>query len=662
MVNPVPITQSIGIRVLNLSDEAEPITFQFDGQVTTQPLSFGQLSQVVQPPDVAPYDSLVFEGLSPSGEVVFFPPRRPRLVRNVVFTYIVLPSLPNDTIQMDAGRMIQTQTAPSFEPNDQRAYIRLINGLRSRDIENQYSISLRDGCQSGNVITSASAFGLASSSVGVAPGERVITLVVTNQGVETTLGTFSQEFLTQNQYSILVIDKDPSDLGDVQIALLDEEDENSALQQMQPVLEKELRLRTVNLTNEDIDFTYNSATGLLPQIPTGNISEYATLAACQSTIPDTFVLTTSLSGMTSSLVQGLSVGSDYDLAVLGGEINGTDTTELRTLLIEPVPLEYIKKPGHATVRVLNALEGNIGITLSVASNTSQITESGGVGEFTEGELTRNYLAGKPLATSLTYGRLSSPSEVLPGTLPITLFTSAQPATLLGAYIQRLMPDTEYVIYIYGTQDNPKITFTTTSTTSGQLAEPTKGTITQIANLDVSSDNIDVSISSTSENYIPITNAKLSFGNSLATVLPFGTADITAAGKTNSLTIAEGRRTLITVNRNDALLLDMEQLRYTGTEFGRRFINAAIGAGSIDIKEESVKKVFDLGYGQFTENFLGADTRSYVYYASPVGSEEDIASIQDVPHSSRKGYYIILGNSPEDQTQGDPYRFYIFQEF
>jgi|GEM_PF-5575323 len=659
LVNPEPITKSVRIRVLNLSRFGSPLSFRFDGEVETEAIGYGELTRLIVPPDIAPYDSLLFEAIGPDGNTEFIPSRRPRLFRNVDYTYIVLPSTKEDSIQAEIRRLLLTQTTPALPENNTNAYLKIISGVDQEG----FSVSVRDGCQSGQELNISAGLGLISSARELPSGERIVSLVAITDDGAVGIGTYTINLTEQGQYILLVLEAPESPTG-YDILLLDEQDENSILTELVPMKGNALSIRIANLGIEPINMRFNSMENPFGTISENSMTEYRSFGACQSIFPDTVEISL-LSGMSSSsFTTQLNVGENYTIVNLEDyrELDEEGKPLLTPLLVEPLDLTYVKQTGYSTVRVINGISTDIGITLSVASNSEQ-TGNAPSGTLDEETLSRNFLAGKAIASSLSFGEISPATEILPGRLPITLFTSAQPAQFLDGYINEFLPDKEYICLVYGTIEEPKLSIISDETPGGQLTLPLTGTIVQIVNAKPSAELLPIEMSSAT-GYTPLSQARIAYTNSVGTVLPEGTANISIDGQTISSDVLKTNRLLVVATGNGLITENKPKMSYEGRAFATRFIHAAASAPGILIKDsEEAEPYFDpMVFGESSDDLILDIATSFAFYFYNSDNDELIATAQDIALNYYKSYYLIFAGEQSAETENNGYSLIVAQEF
>lgn len=650
LVNPEPVTQLTRLRVLNLSRAEAPVNVRIDGELLIEDIAYGEITELQQPPDVPPYDSLRFEVLSSSGELLFEPARRPRLFRNIDYTYILLPSTKEDTIQADIRRLITSQTTPSVPVNNPNAYLKLVSGVD----KDGFGISLREGCQSGEQLLLSSSLGLVTAARELAPGERVISLVATREGMAPeTIGTFELSLETQKQYLILVMEE-----GDgYKVLLLDEEDETSTLTPLETVENQELSIRVANVTGEVLNIGVNSDLTAFPDVQSQYMTEYSIFGACQSVNPDTFRIA-STGDPISTVTEQLNVGDNYTMLVYGDFADG-----LKWKFVRPIPLSYQKKDQHSTVRVINLIEDKTGVTLSVASNSEQV-KNAPAGLLSEPIINRNFVSGSALAASLRYGELSAPTETVHGRLPITLFTSAQPAQLLGAYIYEFLPDEDYICIIHGSEEEPKLSIISDNSPGGTIEALEEGAVVQVVNAKSSEEPVGLSISS-SQGYAPLTQAKLVYTNSVATVVPVGNVETTVDGGVQNNMAESAKRLLIIATGNGNIALNDPKMSFEGRNFAYRLIHAAPDAPPILIKKDPEGgPVFEkVGFGEASAPFIDPIEANYAFYIYDADADKLIATAQDIALNYYKRYYLIFaGEGAERDPDDNSYSLIVAQEF
>ncbi len=662
LVNPEPVTNTVGIRVLNLSRADQPISFRFDSELEMGPIGFGELTNLSSPPDIPPYDSLIFEVLDLSGDVIFTPPVRPRLFRNINYTYIILPSRSTDSIQAEVGRLLVSQSAPSFREDDRDTYLKVLNGIDKDGI----SVVLRDGCPSGDEILRSAVFGIPSAQKGIAEGERTVSVTIEQEGESQAIGTYNIDVERRKQSMILVTEDMSSPTG-YRVGIFDEEDELSQITSLEPVEENTLSIRLLNLADDNLSASFNSNANAFGDVNPYSVSNYRVFGACQTVYPDTVRYTVGPDTDTLPNLYTFNVGQNYTIVNYPDDRDST-FTENNQIIINPIPITYQKQPGFATVRVFNAIPDDIGITLSIASNSLQIPAM--IGELGENVLERNYVAGNAIASSLTFGSLSPASNIAPGSLPLALLTAANPASFISGYIAEFEADKDYVVYIYGDKEDPKLSVIAEDMDGGELQEPVKGSILQVVNADPGVEPANITITSAT-GYQPIEGAKIAFTNTLSTIVPLGDVVININGTVLSSTVGLLNRVVAIADPSGGQIHQMAKMDFEGRLFGMRLINSAPGIENLTVVADDLENtpIFDpLPYGFYSAPVYWDGARSYVFYAFN-GNDRLLSTTSDIPLDHFKAYYLIFAESggipdptlPEDE-QPDEYTIIVTQEF
>lgn len=542
LVNPPSQAETVNIRLLNFASDKIDRVLSVDGRLT-QPTPYGQISPTIKPPLDSGFVSLL---KSSSQEIRIN--RKLTFSRNLSYTFIAFPPPKGSSNTSAVDTMYFAQTSSTIPTNTSDAFIKFINAYP--DSLTAYSLKL--GCPSGEMLSLPLSYTTQSVSTAIRSGLVAVSLIKHTQSGELVVGLYQLNLVSRNQY-LLIVNRDINDTES--LLLVDQSDLSAnALKAAEIIDQRNSFVRFINFSDEPLSLGNASGIEIVPQSAPLSISQFLPIATCESSQKDIFRLIDQNSNEVGTDSISLEVLRNYSVFAF----KSTPTVSDRIFIAPPMP-NMLRKPSESVIRVINAFPGS-GVTMSIGARTDDSKPS----KFRTGEI---------LAAKLDFMKISEPVVVNSGYIPITIFTSSEPANFLSAGISEVQSGKDYTIVVMP-DDNGKVKFSiieeTTENTSASYISA--GVLTQIVNALPGAESIIIDLQNI------LQGAKLSFNESMATVIPSGSTQIFINEKARNINASpEERALLIATFRNDdidVIGLVSPPIPSVNTLLKRRFINAS----------------------------------------------------------------------------------------
>ncbi len=320
----------------------------------------------------------------------------------------------------------------------------------------------------------------------------------------------------------------------------------------------------------------------------------------------------------------------------------------------------------AIVRVVNAMQS---ATVDIAL-AGRMTQSG-------------FSSGLTLQSNAAFRAISDPIIVEEGHAPFVVFTSAQPARLLYAGTGTFRAGKQYIVVVSGDTAVRSITMIDEDTQVQTLLPISRGSLLQIVNgLELSSSSSSApQFSIISASSTLLRNASLTYGNSLATVVPVGIHRITIGGVTQSLSITAASTDQMLVIASGQMTAPMLQMYPINTSTLRsfatnvlwqRYIHSARDVGNLMVSNDSVGGSSATGIaGDFplrytvpaSWRFDNRDTRRTLVFWEQE-SRRIVKRVENIRLQIGRNYSIILigRNAPQGDDATAGYDVLFVQEY
>lgn len=640
LVNPPSIANTINIRFINLGGTFENRTLEMIENTIIENVAYNSSSPTVNPPA----DSTTFKIFQGNNLEYSYDNVYKFRIRDVNYTFFALPSFDNSNNYQNVDTLLNFRTALTVPQSSDECLVRFFNAMP----DSLASYSLRIGCPNGELVAPFMRYGtvMAQAKV-VKSGEVAFSLVKAVGGTTEIINLYGSELEPQGQYTFILAKGAD---GKEKLMFLDENNLDADAYREAPVITERLaNIRTINLTDANIDIAKITGEAITADLPDNYIDLYSGTPTCSSEEPDSLIVSNSFGSDT--LITSLEVLEDYSIVAFKAQKG------LKSVLVKPVP-NTLLDDGKATIRVVHGAENYEGITVSLGARNAPQSSTNA----------RNFIIGELLATKLNYGEISTQEYLEPHNqgqkfqIPLTIFTSTEPANLIYSSLVEIEPDKEYIVVF--SQDNfgnPKTHLIEHSEENKIPNELNQGTMVQILNAVPGLEEMNVHLGNGL-----LDNAKIDFSSSLATVLPAGDQIIDINGVAYSLQSNPDLRPLVIAAGNssaiDIFALNNPPMGAVYGEYKRNFVNASEEIAKLGIKETDVDSIppsfivdYRLSSGVET---LKLDNKQAFFFQNYETGEE-IFQLGDINPSFAKNYFYIFAGKKE---VGDGYTVIIMQEF
>lgn len=507
LVNPPDGTDSMMLRVINLAGDGMPRQLSFGMNSISTPTTYGAVSPIFRAP----------LGDSATGIILNNGVEEQRTFRKLQFTrtnyhtYFILPGITSKR-NKSADTLIYYTTQARRALMTRNPEIKLINCFP----DSQYTFSLREGCQNGEELLRDNGYMTQSSTREMLPNSTVsLTLLRTDKRTQQTdiLGLYTQELLEYSSYSFFVYKQQNTIPG---LSVIDDRNQSvSALKNLIEVPERKSYIRFLNLSETSLNLSKvngNVPVPLHSDIPSATLSSSSEIGACNSSVVDSFAVDNN--GERQALLE-FPVQVEKSYIIVANDSIGTNKKYITAL---PQITNISVDPSVSKIYVVNLIQNHSDLTFALGARTSQ---------------TNVQLSGEVLATRLLYGSMSSPAIVPAGTLPLTIFTTKQPAQLQSAFVGTLSGGQAYYLIAWSTPTGQtRVSLFPTNADNIALPLLDKGAFLALVQANSSKSSINFSV----ENQL--SNLRLDFRSSSGTVIKKGMYQVTADEVTTTLKVNE----------------------------------------------------------------------------------------------------------------------------
>lgn len=637
LVNPPSQSSTVNFRFLNLASDKSARSLSLDSQVETAQVDYNVLSAAKKPP----YDSSRVDILQNSNKE-FRPYHKAQFIRNLNYVFVALPSASNKANQKAVDTMVTFYSTPSRKENPYKVYVKFLN--TNPDTASSYSI--RIGCQNGqNLFSNAQYANIAYSALDINQGSYSLSLMKNSSKGEEFIALYqTQELMGKGEYTfILVYDKT---IGE-KLYILDELNlGQDAYKELTKQTEYSSKFRVVNLSATQIKVDKNGIEPIALDLNSETISASANISTCNSNVADS-ISVYSNDVQSTYMFKSLEVANNYTMFVF----DSAGKRANNAMIVEPVKL-YTPLNGKALLRVINANPKNDGINVSLAARLSS----------NDGSIE----AGIELTRELLYKNISSAKIINPGAnVPITVFSSERTKYLFSTNYNFEANKSYILVVSRDDQDNIKVYIVEDQEVNVQKNPVNEGAMCQIVNAVPGPDFITFSI----ENIF--SGLKLYYSNSIATVLPIGSHNISIGSKSYTIYAEQNQRNLIVLSGDESNvdILDFSSpvMNASNNLFNRRFINASKLISPISIynnnSSTAFKYVENLEYGKVSEIVQIYDENKFSLIVKDQ-SEKFITRADDFKFNFGKNYSVIfIGDSTKSKNRIPiPFSIFVQQEY
>lgn len=669
LVNQPPQAELVNIRFINLAGDDRERQLVLEKTTISPPVAYAKSCETFKPPqDSVFYSVQLGDGTKeyPGADTV--QTKRYMFRRNYTYTFVALPSA---DLQKPVGNVVILKTITSIPETSPYANIKFLNAYP----DSTYKYSIRLGCPNGQNLGDNLSYTRVSFLKEVSPGSIIVSIVRRDPNAEEDkiLLFRIDDLKPARQYAGIIYMRDDGSEG---LLLFDEEnykltdvDEAESI----PDEFKISEIRCLNLSTQNITVSrlepgggkYELATNLEPD----RISDYASVEACGSLSRDTIL--TEASATSTIAAVSLDVGEKYSVFAFDSETPGETTT----IIAEPIRIYADSLIGRALIRVINMDPEYPGITVSLGARALESANA-------------KFISGEKIAADLLYGSISQYVLLPEGPAPITIFSSASPATLVNCSYAEFEAGKQYIIAVKRENNEQKVALLEDQNDlydyDVQYLQP--GVFTQIVHAIPGVEKISIDVGSSGDDDGLLQGAEILYLESIATVLQEGAHSLALNGNSPYDFDADPNFRTLLVAAGDAQ--NYEYFEYQSLpkypdlgEYNRRAINACREKQSVTIRVNSADEtanVFsdaaNLSYGAISswEKITQINRIGLFYIDDSVepNDEDDRILLQssDVSFVERKNYTVIFAGASSlgyELSNGDNFKGYsaiYLQEF
>jgi hypothetical protein len=551
LVNPPPFRESVTIKFLNLSSDKNPRTLEMNNTKSIPDAQFGVIPKAVNPPADSAQVSIL------KGNVVDFKLfTKIKFSRATDYTLIALPS-PHGAARNRAVDTILMLSTMVQIPLVQMSWINVFNAFPDSTIS--YNVNI--GCPSGQALANSITYRSQTSLIEIRSGSVPISLIRKSANGDSLIHLYQITLKENRQYTLIILDNGS---GSEELKMIDQFDTTAQALKTLPVIpERITRIRAINFTSSNVDVFKQFGDYIATSLHPDSISKYKSLTTCDSSSAD--VILSIKNGDTSRALVSLDVLENYTAMVFDSSANSTIT-----IMTQPLHLNQ-NTTGKAIIRIVNGDSRYSGISVSMGAKDDTTYA--------------RFSSGLVFAKELLFGNISSPTIISPGITPITIFTSSEPSILLFATLANVEADKSYLLILSDDINGGlKATFIEDAEENHPISLMQEGVFAEFVHALPGLDTLGFAVSPV------LSNAKLYFSGSLATVLPEGSNTAYFNGKDITFTATKNDRVLIVaagdITNIEPIAFVSPSMGADRTKFYRRFINACKEAPFISVRLDS----------------------------------------------------------------------------
>jgi hypothetical protein len=626
LVNPPPASKTVKIRFLNLAGDQKNRKLVVGGLNESNLTGYETLSDTVQP---TMEDSVSF-AIRGDGVEEYKLKYKFRIIRDTKYTVIGLPGINNNK---PVDTLIVVGTTSGLTKNTSGAYIQLVNTVP----DSNYSYSLTLGCPNGNLIAQGISYRMISYQNRIRAGKVPVSLIRFDRVNTSIIGLYELNIEEGGEYAIIVRKNANSE----ELLIIDQHNLSSnAISPLQQIADRESKIRVLNFSGSAISAVKLPGDVIEQNIQPGYIGSYKSVSACGSSASDSIVIYEG-NNPKSSVTASLEVLDSNTVMVFDSASSGVNLS----IIAQPVKLNTALN-GRSLIRVAHADYMRKGLIVSLGARD----DSNSTG----------YLTGDILASPIKYGELSDFVILTAGRAPITIFSSAQPTTLIKTAIGYFEPNKKYlVVIINDINGKEQVALIDETDENKPITYLEEGVLSQFVNAIPGVNKMTLNIPNV------LKNASVDYSTSIATVLPIGNTQVNMNGKsydynTNTdsrgMLIASGEESSIDfIDAGSPLPPSLSNV------YSRRFVNASkeVPLISVRVDSDSGNTIADaVKYGDFTSYIQENNDRKLSFFIIDYKINKSISKISDILLTFGKNYTIIfMGHS-----QKGGYSLLIQQEY
>ena len=519
--------------------------------------------------------------------------------------------------------------------NTVNSFVKVFNA--NPNVNVVYNLTL--GCPNGTPLVQSVNFKIPSFQFQIRSGGASVSLLKsrTDSSSLQNIGLFQLNLKATNQY-ILVITLD--DFGQEKLLLLDETNPNAGFGQiggqdplttLTPDNTLETKMRTINFSSSNIDLKKQPDINISSVQP-NFIDIYKNVTACGPAGQLDTIASYSSGNIQSIATTSLEVAEHYSTFIF----DSANQIAKYTIIAPPIHLDQPVN-GMSMVRVINGtgLRDSLNITLGARDASSIL----------------GYGSGELVAHKVGTGQISIQTLMNPGdNIPLTIYTSTEPARLLFSGITKFQANKSYIIAIAKYTSGQIVAYIIEDNEENVIPQQIpSGVFVQIVNAYSGSNSLQLSLSSM------LSKATLYNASSLATVLPFGTVNLNINNNNFAFDCSNKADTsvLIVLYSNNGVMNALMAPAYypykpsTGY-WNLRFINVSNSNElNVFINDKLSNPIAqNIGFGMTSTNPTSdnRDRNVSLLFYKEIQDSIPIYKVEDIPLNIRKNYTIIINNS------------------
>ena len=635
LVNPPTIFETVRVRFLNFAGDEQPRTLVLEKISKYENIAYNTISSPVPPP----FDSVQIEVFK-DGNIEFTTgDLKQKFARKTRYIIMTLPSPigASNYKAVDTIVRIQTTSVPPRDTND--CYIKMFNANNDTTV----NYTLRLGCPNDSVIFRNLSYKKSSGIANIHKGTRVFSITKTTKNdIDTTqntklLGVYELELLPQGQYAIIINRNE-------EVFFVDElSDDNNILTTPKLVTEREAYIRIINLSSENVTIN-NEESEIVSNLNPNFIDKYHKINSCDNLLKDKLKLLCNEEVRDSALIS-FEIFKKFTAIVLNSKENKAENL----MIVPPIKQLPYNVGNKALVRVINCNFKESGINISAGARYDNSNS-------------HNYVSGDVLANALSAGELSKVVAINPGIIPLSVFTSTEPARYLFSTNVVFEANKNYIIAVDFSEgnNNGKLTVIEEAEETIPVMFTKQAAFMQIVN--ATSDNKQINIE------LPkiLNAAKLDPANSLATFVEEGNNTVTINGFNYNFTAKKADRILIVATgsstQTDVFAIQSPYLGADSTNYKRRYVNAATDVPTLRVKSDSTDAIEailqeNIHYKTASEIETITREKKIALFFENQQTGKMVAKVPDLMMTLRKNYSVIFYG-----TEQNGYNVLILQEY
>ncbi len=577
LVNPPDGTDSMMLRVINLAGDGNARQLSFGIPSISAATEYAAVSPIFRAP-IGDSATAIILNNGIEEQRTF---RKLQFTRTNYHTYFVLPGITSKRMK-PADTLLYYTTQARRSLLTRNPEIKLINCYP----DSQFVFSVREGCQNGEELLRDNGYLSQSATREIAGNVNLsLTLLRTNKSNQQTdvIGLYTLNVEDFSSYSLFTYKQKSGSTG---LSVINDRNQTTnALQNLVEVPERKSLVRFLNLSQSELSLKKieQNVSLSVHNVQSSTISGSAEIGACKSSVVDTFSI--EQNGERGSFINfPVQVQKTYIIVA-----NDSASKIGKYVTVLPQITNTNTDPLFSRIYVVNLIQQHSDLTFAVASRTVQ----GG-----------KQLSGEVLSSGLLYGTMSAPVVIPAGTLPLTIFTTKQPAQLQSAFVGNIEGGKSYYLIAWTNSDGQtKSSLLPTNAEEQPLPLLDKGSFVALVQANSAKTSIKFSIDNV------ISGLNIDFRSSTGTVLKKGNYQISADDLTYNLIInPDSNYTLYTYTSqsgNSAIAFSSPQGSTRYGQAKRRCVNLSQDQEKVSVSEGASATVGIIAENVFKNSFRDA---------------------------------------------------------